>query len=176
MIVSASKLYNMEMCPELDEVISLLNTDLSDYYDIKICKESRSKGRELVSPTSLNMGYDSVFKKAKYLKFKPFGDSHCEIDFFKEGVGVEIQFGKYAFVIYDIFAKFRPCYFNNVLKFGVEVIPTKTLLGSMSTGPANFEMEVNKLNRSNVDFPLAVLGVDLTVESKSTDLTHTLDV
>jgi hypothetical protein len=170
MIVSKLKLYNMDMCPELNDVITLLNTDLSDYYDIKICEESRGKGRELVSPKSLNVGYNNVFEKQKFKKYRPFGDSNCEIDFFKNGVGVEIQFGKYAFVFYDIFSKFRPCYFNKDLKFGVEVIPTKTLLDSMSTGPANFELEVKKLNRSKVDFPLAVLGIDLTVESKHNTL------
>ena len=172
MIVSKLKLYNMEMCDSLEQVISILNTDLHEHNMSKISKESNKKGRALISPKSLNAGYSRLFKKQGFAKHRPFKDTSCEIDFFKDGIGIEIQLGKYAYVIYDIYAKLRPCFFNDTLKFGVEVLPTKVMYDKMSNGVANFETEIKKLDRCSIDFPLAVLGVEPTNEIELPSLEH----
>ncbi len=167
MIASKMRLYNMEMCDSLEEIVSILNTEFSGNYMSKISKESTRKGRSQLSPHSLNSQYSKVFKSNGFVEYCPFKNSKDEIDFFKDGVGVEIQFGKYAYVMYDIFSKLRPCTLDGTLKFGVEVIPTKNMYDRMSTGVANFDAEVVRLDRCSIDFPLAVIGIEPTKEIES---------
>jgi hypothetical protein len=165
MIVSKMKLYNMEICDSLKEIIFILNSDFEKQHIPKISEEFNKKGRSLISPKSLNAGYSESFNKMGFVKYRPFKDSSCEIDFFKDGVGIEIQFGKYSYIIYDIYAKLRPCFFNDTLKYGIEVVPTKAMCDKMSNGVGNFETEVKKLDRCSIDFPLAILGIETTNET-----------
>jgi hypothetical protein len=95
--------------------------------------------------------------------------SFKQVDFVKERVAVEIQFGKYAFVAYDLFIKHMLFYSGRVIDVGVEVLPTKAMLTDpaggrrMSTGIAYFEGEVYNLlrhGRSNPPVPLLIIGVE----------------
>jgi hypothetical protein len=89
------------------------------------------------------------------------------MDFFKQnvGVGVEVQFGKYSFMPYDIFAKMPMLVKAGTgLKFGIEIVPVKAMGKKMSTGVGEFEQLVYDLQKrgvSDVDIPVLVLGVDV---------------
>jgi hypothetical protein len=60
--------------------------------------------------------------------------SYNQTDFVKDRVALEIQFGKYAFVAYDLFVKHLAFYIGNHIDLGIEILPMKTLQSQMSSG------------------------------------------
>ena len=55
------------------------------------------------------------------------------MDFVKEKLGIEVQFGKYAFMVYNVCAKMT--IFRNLgyIDGGVEIVPVKAFADDMST-------------------------------------------
>lgn len=89
--------------------------------------------------------------------------SYNQTDFVKDKVAVEIQFGKYSFVAYDLFVKHMLFYSGGVINLGVEILPTKKMQSEMSSGIAYFEGEVYKVmrqGRNHPAVPLLILGVE----------------
>jgi len=68
------------------------------------------------------------------------------IDAVKNGVGIEVQFGKYAFMVYDVLAKFGHFTRAGRLDLGIELLPSNDLVGDMSTGVGYFEQLKAELN------------------------------
>ena len=149
---------------KLLEIESCLKEDLSSCFYFKKSDEVNKKGKELISPKSINDGYKNVFRSSGFTPLKPFVDGLEEIDFYKDRVGVEIQFGKYPFVIYDLFAKFKVCYENNIIDLGIEVIPSKNLAKNMSSGVPSFPSVLKTIKRMNIDFPVCLIGVNIKDE------------
>ncbi len=83
-----------------------------------------------------------------------------QIDFFKEKVLIEVQFGKYAFMFYDL-AKFQ--YFFNECKadVGVEIVPSHSLHLNMSSGVSYGEQLVFDIERLRRHFPAVPVKVIL---------------
>lgn len=87
------------------------------------------------------------------------------MDFVKEKLGVEVQFGKYAFMVYNVCAKMTIFRNLGVIDMGVEIVPVKQFADEMSTGVSYFEQFVWDLkNRgvSDIDIPVLILGIDAT--------------
>ena len=57
--------------------------------------------------------------------------SYNQTDFVKERVAVEVQFGKYAFVAYDLFVKHLAFYVRDEIDVGVEILPMKSMQAEM---------------------------------------------
>ncbi|ACR15035.1 putative type II restriction endonuclease [Burkholderia phage BcepIL02] len=92
---------------------------------------------------------------------KPFS-SYNQTDFVKERVAVEVQFGKYAFVAYDLFVKHLAFYVGDVIDVGVEILPMKELQQQMSSGVGYYEGELYNLIREGRGVPavpLILIGV-----------------
>ena len=88
--------------------------------------------------------------------------SYNQTDFVKQRVAVEVQFGKYAFVAYDLFVKHMAFYVGDVIDVGVEILPMKELQENMSSGPGYYEGELYNLIRQGRGVPavpLVVIGV-----------------
>lgn len=94
--------------------------------------------------------------------------SYNQTDFVKDRVAVEVQFGKYAFVAFDLFVKHLLFYSGDVIDVGVEILPMKEMLQDagggrrMSTGIAYFEGEVYNIlrhGRNSPPVPLLILGI-----------------
>jgi hypothetical protein len=88
--------------------------------------------------------------------------SFNQTDFVKERVAVEVQFGKYAFVAYDLFVKHMAFYVGDVIDVGVEILPMKELQQEMSSGVAYYEGELYNLIREGRGVPavpLILVGV-----------------
>ncbi len=88
--------------------------------------------------------------------------SYNQTDFVKERVAVEVQFGKYAFVAYDLFVKHMAFFVGDVIDVGVEVLPMKELQEHMSSGPGYYEGELYNLIRQGRGVPavpLVLVGV-----------------
>jgi hypothetical protein len=86
-----------------------------------------------------------------------------QTDFMKNGIGIEVQFGKYAFVAYDFFVKHMTFFISGDINVGVEIIPTNSMMQRMDSGPANYEGEIFNLyrqGRNTPAVPLWVLGIE----------------
>ena len=89
--------------------------------------------------------------------------SYNQTDFLKNRIAIEVQFGKYAFVAYDLFVKHMAFYIANQIDVGIEIIPTKNMCTNMSSGIAYYEGEVYNVyrqGRSTTAVPLVLLGVE----------------
>ena len=88
--------------------------------------------------------------------------SYNQTDFVKNRVAVEVQFGKYAFVAYDLFVKHMAFYVGDVIDVGIEILPMKELQAQMSSGVAYYEGELYNLIREGRGVPavpLVIIGV-----------------
>ena len=89
--------------------------------------------------------------------------SYNQTDFVKEKIAIEVQFGKYAFVAYDLFVKHMLFYSGGVINVGIEILPTKKMQSQMSSGIAYFEGEVYNVmrqGRTTPQVPLLIFGVE----------------
>ena len=84
------------------------------------------------------------------------------MDFVKNRVGVEVQFGKYAFMVYNVCAKMTIFNKLDVIDVGIEIVPVKEFAAEMSSGVSYFEQFVWDLEQRgvcNIDIPVLILGV-----------------
>lgn len=88
--------------------------------------------------------------------------SYKQTDFVKSNIAIEVQFGKYAFVAYDLFVKHLLFYSGGVINVGIEVLPMKSMQSQMSSGVAYYEGEVYNVlrhGRNNPPVPLIIMGI-----------------
>jgi len=89
--------------------------------------------------------------------------SYNQTDFVKDRVAMEVQFGKYSFVAYDLFVKHLAFYVRDQIDVGVEILPMKCLQRQMSSGVAYYEGEfynVIRQGRGVPAVPLVVVGIE----------------
>lgn len=169
---------------ELQEIYDAIKALDATLCLTKESKEKTKKGQVLFSPVDMNnylklvfhqKGWTEKSKDGKKRKFAEprhaFGKGRFrEMDGIKNDVGLEIQFGKYAFMGYDIFSKM--IIFKNLkyIKCGVEIVPSVDLVKQMSTGVSSFEqllVDFENRGESNIDIPVLVLSLGLTDEEKT---------
>ncbi len=144
-------------------------------------KSSRERGREgdlLYSPIAINY---CLLQKQLYLRgwntsgrkrtirrhFPATGENRSipmSMDGIKNGVGLESQLAKYAFLEYDVLAKMPIYQRQGLIAIGIEIVQVSRLRRLMSSGVGDFERLVTNLvtrgERSD-DFPVLVLGIDV---------------
>ncbi|HZL37258.1 MAG TPA: BglII/BstYI family type II restriction endonuclease [Tepidisphaeraceae bacterium] len=77
-------------------------------------------------------------------------------------VQIEVQFGKYYFVAFDMFVKHMAFYVGDKMDVGIEILPMKSLQGEMSSGVPYYERGLYDLlrqGRSTPAVPLIVIGL-----------------
>ena len=138
----------------------------------KISEEKTMRGRELYSPKDMNQQFREAFRARGYTELRdtytitvPNSDvtipgAFKQIDFVKGKVLVEVQFGKYAFMFYDM-AKFQYFFNENKADVGVEIVPCHTLHKQMSTGVSYGEQLVYDIERLKRHFPAVPIKVIL---------------
>ena len=85
-----------------------------------------------------------------------------QTDFVKDRIEIEVQFGKYSFVAYDLFVKHMAFFVGDVIDVGVEILPMKALQAQMSSGVPYYEAALYDLlrqGRSTPAVPLVLIGV-----------------
>ena len=90
--------------------------------------------------------------------------SYNQTDFVKDRVAVEVQFGKYTFVAYDLFVKHLAFYVGDNIDVGIEILPMKSLQKNMSSGVAYYESElynVVRQGRGVPAVPIVLIGIEL---------------
>lgn len=94
--------------------------------------------------------------------------SYKQTDFVKNSIAIEVQFGKYAFVAFDLFVKHLLFYSGGVINVGIEILPVKAMTEDpkggrmMSTGVAYYEGEVYNVlrhGRASPPVPLFIIGI-----------------
>jgi len=165
---------------ELAEVRQIIEAVDAGKCRTKISREQAMAGRTLYSPRSLNGAFRRAFSDRGWEKRRVrceyasdyYVPGHVpslalphafrEMDFVKNRVGVEVQFGKYAFMVYNVCAKMTIFHNIGVIDAGIEIVPIKTFADQMSTGVAFFEQLVWDLEHrgiADIDIPVLVFGV-----------------
>jgi hypothetical protein len=83
-------------------------------------------------------------------------------DFEKGRVSIEVQFGKYSFVQFDLFIKHAANYMQDKIDLGIEIVPMKVMEAEMSSGPPYYEKHLHEIMRQGRIFPpvpLILVGV-----------------
>lgn len=167
-----------EAVEEIFEVIRSVN---SEPLRTKKSKEKTKNYRLLYDPKAFNKEFKKEFLLRGWQSVKVYCDylpdfylpdytppdfkgrkPYREMDFIKNRIGVEAQFGKYSFMVYNVAAKMA--IFRNLgyIDVGVEIVPVKELQAEMSTGVSYYEQFVWDLkNRGvgNIDIPVLVIGI-----------------
>jgi hypothetical protein len=89
--------------------------------------------------------------------------SYNQTDFVKDRVAIEVQFGKYSFVAYDLFVKHLAFYVRDQIDVGIEILAMKSLQSNMSSGPGYYEGELYNIIRNGRGVPavpLIIIGVE----------------
>lgn len=165
---------------ELQETLKIIQTVDSAPHKTKLSEEVTMTGRPLFNPKSLNQAFKTEFalkgwsrRRVRceypteyytdaYQPARQTAGAFREIDFVKNRVGVEVQFGKYAFMVYNVCAKMTIFHNLNVIDVGIEIVPIKEFADDMSTGVSYFEQFVWDLKQrgvSNIDIPVLILGI-----------------
>lgn len=88
--------------------------------------------------------------------------SYNQTDFVKDRIAIEVQFGKYAFVAFDLFVKHMAFYVGDKIDVGIEILPVKRLTEEMSSGVSWYEKElynVIRQGRGVPAVPLVLIGI-----------------
>jgi hypothetical protein len=88
--------------------------------------------------------------------------SYNQTDMVKSKVAIEVQFGKYSFVAYDLFVKHLAFYVSDLIDVGIEILPMKELQATMSSGVSYYEGELYNLIREGrgvPGVPLVLVGI-----------------
>ncbi len=146
----------------------------------KTSREKTMPDRTLYSPRALNKAFKLEFGLRGWERYKdrcdystnyyvpgfasdnPSKGAFREMDFVKNRIGVEVQFGKYAFMVYNVCAKMTIFHNLGVIDVGIEIVPIKDFADEMSTGVSYFEQFVWDLEHrgiADIDIPVLVLGV-----------------
>lgn len=165
-----------EIDQEIRDVISLVTANRT-----KVSKESTKSGKMLFSPVDMNAQFKRLFRERHFTELKdiytitiPDSDAQIrgafkQVDFVKSKVLIEVQFGKYAFMFYDM-AKFQ--YFFNEQKadVGVEIVPCHALHHEMSSGVSYGEQlvyDIERLKRHFPAVPVKVILIDVDQSSQA---------
>ncbi len=156
-------------------------TQLRDIYEViakvaanrtKVSREKTMMGRDLYAPKDMNDQFKTAFNARGYQELRDtftitlpgyheaIAGAFKQVDFVKEKVLVEVQFGKYAFMFYDM-AKFQYFFNENKADVGVEIVPCHALHKQMSTGVSYGEQLVYDIERLKRHFPAVPVKVIL---------------
>lgn len=169
---------------EFAQIVTIINSIDSSLYKIKESTEKTMMGKMLFAPKEINKAFKTEFLRigwtnhkvkcdyiyGEYLsEYTPAKSSHIkpfrDMDFIKPGtkLGVEVQLGKYAFMVYNVCAKMT--IFSNMgfIDTGIEIVPVKNFADEMSTGVSYFEQfawDLHHRGTSDIDIPVLILGID----------------
>jgi hypothetical protein len=127
-------------------------------------KERTKAGKDVYRGANFNLPIEKYLRDRGWTERKaPF---RGVVDFAKDRVAIEVQFGKYAFVAHDL-NKFLDLFTSggeNGIDVGIEIVPSEGLARRMYTGVANFSVEVASIQargRTLPPMPIWFVGVDV---------------
>jgi hypothetical protein len=134
---------------QVEEIIASVN---SSPYKTKTSHEKTMPGKRLYSPPALNKAFKACFENLGWRSHREMCEystgyyvggyqsvmlskgAFRDMDFVKKRVGVEVQFGKYAFMVYNVCAKMTIFHKLDIIDVGIEIVPVKDFVAEMSSG------------------------------------------
>jgi len=169
-----------KLVQEVYEVIGMVDASKNK---TKKSKEKTMRGRMLYNPKSINKAFKKAFSDKKdwapvrvpceystdyyvedYSTRTTSRGAFREMDFVKNNLGIEVQFGKYAFMVYNVCAKMTIFHNLSHINHGIEIVPVKAFANEMSSGVSYFEQFIWDLKSrgiSDIDIPVMILGIDV---------------
>lgn len=165
---------------ELQEILEIIAAVDAVEHKTKVSKEKTMPGKMLYKPGSMNRAFKREFGRRGWKNHKVLSEYPVEfytsddvrpgtvrgafrkIDFVKNRIGVEVQFGKYASMVCSMCAKMTIFHNLGLIDVGVEIVPIKELANDMSTGVSYFEQFVWDLEHrgvADIDIPVLILGI-----------------
>lgn len=165
---------------EYDEILEVVTSIDSEAYKTKQSKEKTMPGQMLYSPRELNKAikaefaargwvnkrvaaaYSSDYYTPEYRDAIPTEGAFRDMDFVKNKVGVEVQFGKYSFMVYNVSAKMTIFHNLGHIDVGVEIVPLKRFVEHMSSGVSYYEQfiwDLQQRGEADIDIPVLILGI-----------------
>ena len=165
---------------ELAEVLDVIRSVDSSLHKTKVSKEKTMPGRMLFDPTALNQAFKTEFHARDWRRLRVFCEypanyyvpgytssrrwtgAFREMDYVKNRLGIEVQLGKYAFMVYNVCAKMTIFHNLGHIDAGIEIVPLKQLADEMSSGVSYFEQFVWDLETrgvADIDIPVLILGL-----------------
>ncbi len=169
---------------QLEEVLQVIDAVDAERCKTKVSKEKTMRDRVLYSPPALNEAFKEEFVARGWINHKIIAEyskdyyvpgytppvrsgreqaPYRDMDYVKDKLGIEVQFGKYSFMVYNVCAKMTIFAKLSVIDCGVEIVPVKAFAEEMSTGVSYFEQFVWDLEHrgvSDIDIPVLILGID----------------
>lgn len=175
----------IESDPHFSSLYAVIEATIHDIDASKsLTKESKEKtmmGKMLYSPVELNkefkkrllpQGWKNVKEPCIYPTeyyvggYAPMNTKtvypYRDMDFVKDKLGVEVQFGKYSFMVYNVCAKMTIFKKLGHINAGIEIVPVKELAERMSTGVSYFEQfvwDLEQRGKADIDIPVLILGI-----------------
>jgi hypothetical protein len=174
------KVIETQFTAELCDVEQIIMAVDSKKLKTKTSREKTRRGKSLYSPRALNEAFKAGFEERGWRTHRvaceyptqyyvegfqqdsSFSGAFREMDFVQNRVGIEVQFGKYAFMVYNVCAKMTIFHKLDVIDVGIEIVPLKEFASEMSTGVSYFEQFVWDLEQrgvSDIDIPVLILGI-----------------
>jgi len=161
--------------PQIDAEVDEVIREVGRPQETKLSREKTMRGRALFAPKELNKRFKDAFRRRDYVELRDrytvkipdyaleIQGAFKQIDFVKSRVLIEVQFGKYAFMFYDL-AKFQYFFNENKADVGVEIVPCHPLHKQMSTGVSYGEQlvyDIERLKRHFPSVPVKVILIDV---------------
>lgn len=165
-----------------NDIIEAINDVDAELCRIKDSKEKTMRGKLLYSPSCFNKCFKSTLGAKGWYPYKvkceyKYGEllegyqqseihgAYREMDFLKKPLklGIEVQFGKYAFMVYNVCGKMTIFRNLGIIDTGIEIVPVKALADEMSTGVSYFEQfawDMEHRGVCEVDVPVLILGIN----------------
>ena len=167
-----------QLWQEIKDVIQEVNEHASN---TMVSKERSTNGLFQYSPVEMNKSFKRRFKDKNWTESWVAMSSDQQKDeieqasssaifdynqtnFVKDRVAIEVQFGKYSFVAYDLFVKHLAFYMSDKIDVGIEILPMKKLQFEMSSGPSYYERDLYKVIRQGrcvPAVPLVIVGIEV---------------
>ena len=161
--------------PDINRRINETVDATGNNFRTKVSREKGRQGRMQFDPTAMNAEFKRQFGARGFSELRRsvtpnvpgwdttgLGTGSKQIDFAFDRVLVEVQFGKYFAMFYDM-AKLEYFYRQNEADVGVEIIPSYRLANEMSSGVGRGEMlvtDIMGLQRSFPTFPVKIIFIE----------------
>lgn len=137
--------------------------------EVKQCIETVKAG-QLRGPVSKQLAFNpsaiskSFKQEFRHRNWQPLrANNFRHIDFVKDKLGVEIEFGKPVAMIYSGCAKMTIFHNLGYIDCGIEIVPVKAFAEKLLSGGSYFEQFIWDLESrgiSDIDIPVMIIGID----------------
>ncbi len=87
-----------------------------------------------------------------------------EVDFYRDNIGMEVQFAHDTSTSYDLFQKFPIFYKRKEIEVGIEICPTTEMMTHMTSKTSSYDKALNHILEFGKDYKVPIILIGLTPE------------